>query len=96
MAVSPPSDAKPYHHGALRLLGRTRLRRLLKDLRDRIRPPRAAPDAGRANAPAMPELPAAGPAGWPLVPPVIPLPPAAGPAGRRGRGPGGVRTSAAW
>ena len=42
--------------------------------------PRAAPDAGRANAPAMPELPAAGPAGWPLVPPVIPLPPAAGPA----------------
>lgn len=76
----PPGPGFDYpRRTALRLLGRTRLRRLLKDLRDRIRPPRAAPDAGRANAPAMPELPAAGPAGWPLVPPVIPLPPAAGP-----------------
>ena len=65
---------------ALRLLGRGHLRQMLKGLRDRIRPAPAPSDTGRANAPAMPSLPAAGPAGWPLRPPPVPLPSAAGPA----------------
>jgi hypothetical protein len=53
---------------------------MLKGRRDRIRPAPPPSDTGRANAPAMPSLPAAGPAGWPLRPPPVPLPPAAGPA----------------